>query len=101
MFISISDSEWILKLGPIVRVNHAGGKEQAEEGAVRQVLDDGKVIMDKSKDLLPLLIKGISGEVSVKEENIVPEVVSYQLSDGKWFCIASSNTFGFKASCRK
>jgi len=101
MFISISDNEWILRLGPIVRVNHAGAKEQAEEGAVRQVLDDGKVIMDKAKDLVPLLVKGISGEVSVKEENIVPEVVSYQLSDGKWFCISSSNIFGFKAVCRK
>jgi len=95
----IGDADWIIKLGPITRTNHAGTKKQAEDGAVLQVKEDVKVIMDTAKPLIPLLKKGVvfdSGEPVVKEEVPVPDVVSYQLPDGKWFAIASSKVFGVK-----
>jgi hypothetical protein len=96
----IGDFDWIIKLGPITKTNHAGSRVQAEEGAVQQVKDDVKVIMDIAKSLIPLLSKGVALtggiEPVVKEEVPVPEVVSYELPDGKWFSIATSKVFGFK-----
>ena len=98
--MTIGDPDWIIKLGPITRTNHAGTKKQAEEGAALQVKEDVKVIMDTAKPLIPLLSKGVimAGGVEpvVKEEVPVPEAVSYQLPDGKWFAIATSKTFGVK-----
>ena len=98
--MNIGDPDWIIKLGPITRTNHAGTKKQAEEGAALQVKEDVKVIMDTAKPLIPLLSKGIvlagGAEPVVKEEVPVPEVISYQLPDGKWFAIATSKTFGVK-----
>jgi hypothetical protein len=96
----IGDADWIIKLGPITRTNHAGNRVQAEEGAVLQVKDDVKVIMDTARPLIPLLSKGVilagGAEPVVKEEVPVPEVVSYELPDGKWFSIATSKVFGVK-----
>ena len=98
--MTIGDPDWIIKLGPITRTNHAGTKKQAEEGAALQVKEDVKVIMDTAKPLIPLLSKGVTlaggAEPVVKEEVPVPEVVSYQLPDGKWFSIATSKVFGVK-----
>ncbi len=98
--MTIGDPDWIIKLGPITRTNHAGTKKQAEDGAALQVKDDVKVIMDTAKPLIPLLSKGVifpgGNEPVVKEEVPVPEVVSYQLPDGKWFTIATSKVFGVK-----
>ena len=98
--MTIGDTDWIIKLGPITRTNHAGTKKQAEDGAVLQVKEDVKVIMDTARPLIPLLSKGVilvgGAEPVVKEELPVPEVVSYQLPDGKWFSIATSKVFGVK-----
>ena len=96
----IGDADWIVKLGPITRTNHAGSRAQAEEGAVQQVKDDVKVIMDTARPLIPLLSKGVvlAGGVEpvVKEDVPPPEVVTYELTDGKWFAIATSKVFGIK-----
>lgn len=98
--MNIGEPDWIIKLGPITRTNHAGTKKQAEEGAILQVREDVKVIMETAKPLIPLLMKGVSeGEVA-KEEVPVPEVVSYQLPDGKWFSISSSKVFGVKVKSK-
>lgn len=94
--MNIGEPDWIIKLGPVIRTNHAGTKKQAEEGAVLQVREDVKVIMETAKPLIPLLMKGISEGEAPKEEVPVPEVMSYQLPDGKWFSIASSKVFGVK-----
>ena len=98
--MTIGDPDWIIKLGPITRTNHSGTKKQAEEGAALQVKEDVKVIMDTAKPLIPLLSKGIvlagGAEPVVKEEVPIPESVSYQLPDGKWFAIATSKVFGVK-----
>jgi len=98
--MTIGDPDWIIKLGPITRTNHAGTKKQAEEGADLQVKEDVKMIMDTAKPLIPLLSKGVimagGAEPVVKEEVPVPEAVSYQLPDGKWFAIATSKVFGVK-----
>ena len=94
--MNIGEPDWIIKLGPITRTNHAGTKKQAEEGAVLQVREDVKAIMEIAKPLIPLLMKGISEGEIAKEEIPVPEVVSYQLPDGKWFSIATSKVFGVK-----
>ena len=100
----IGDLDRIIKLRPIIRTNHAGNKEQAEEGALQQVKDDVKALMEQGKGLLPLLQKGFvcaDSEVVVKEEVTVPEVISYELTDGKWFSIAGSKNFGFKLVSKK
>lgn len=98
--MTIGDPDWIIKLGPITRTNHAGTKKQADDGAALQVKEDVKVIMEAAKPLIPLLSKGVilagGAEPVVKEEVPVPEVVSYQLPDGKWFAIATSKVFGVK-----
>ena len=103
--MTIGDPDWIIKLGPITRTNHAGTKKQAEEGATLQVKEDVKVIMEAAKPLIPLLSKGVilagGAEHVVKEEVPVPEVVSYQLPDGKWFAIATSKVFGVKLAAPK
>lgn len=96
----IGDADWIVKLGPITRTNHVGTKKQAEDGAALQVKEDIKVIMDTAKPLIPLLSKGVTltggAEPVAKEEIPVPEVISYELPDGKWFAIATSKVFGVK-----
>ncbi len=98
--MTIGDMDWIIKLGPITRTNHAGTKKQAEEGAALQVKDDVKVIMETAKPLIPLLSKGVTlpggTEPVIKEEVPVPELISYLLPDGKWFAIATSKVFGVK-----
>lgn len=95
----IGDPDWIIKLGPITRTNHASTKKQSEEGVVLQVKEDVKVIMEIARPLIPLLAKGVTcttGDPIVKEEVPVSEVISYQLPDGKWFSIATSKVFGVK-----
>ncbi len=105
MVIECPGSEWIIKLGPISRTNHAGDRAQAEEGALQQVLEDAKEIMEKARPLIPLLQKGAvcAGDCTpeVKEEDPEPQVVSYRLPDGKWFSIATSKVFGVKLECKK
>ena len=98
--------EWIVKLGPISRTNQAVTRKQAEEGAVQQILEDTKALMVKAKELVPLLLKGslcVGGECTPEpeEELAAPQVVSYQLNDGKFFSIASSGFFGLKLVCQR
>lgn len=93
MNIAFTESEWVVKFGPVMRTNHAGSKEQAEEGALRQVSDDVFLVMEKGREVVPFFVKGFTcpsgcGGPEVKEEIAVPKVVSYQLSDGKWFSVA-------------
>ncbi|MBI2267026.1 MAG: hypothetical protein HYU64_18000 [Armatimonadetes bacterium] len=106
MVISCPGSEWIIRLGPIERTNHAGSRIQAKEGALRQVLDDAKEIMEGARPLIPLLQKGAvctngCGEPALREEGPDPQVVCYELPDGKWFAIAASQAFGVKLECKK
>jgi hypothetical protein len=105
VIIDSSGGEWVIKLGPVERTNCEGSREQAEEGAARQLLEDAKEIMEKARTLLPLLVKGAvcpgECEPEVKEESPEPLVVSYHLPDGKWFSIATAKAFGFKLVCRK
>jgi hypothetical protein len=96
----IFDSDWALKFGVIIRTNNANTKEQAEEGAIRQVSEDTKALMEKGKELAKYYIKPgqypTESKPEIKEEIPVPKAVSYQLNDGKWFTIAESGVFGFK-----
>ncbi len=105
MITGFSETDWIIRLGRITRTNHAGGREQAEEGALRQVTDDANTAMEKARELVPFFIKGVTcpsgcAGPEVKDEVPVPKVLSYQLSDGKWFSIASAENFGFKVVCK-
>lgn len=105
MIIGYPDGDWIIKLGPVTKTNHAGSQKQAEEGATQKVLDSVKEIMGKARELAPLVqanaVAGhatcVSGcELTIKEEIPDPQVLSFQLPDGKWFSIATSKTFGMK-----
>lgn len=104
MVIDSANGEWVMKLGPITRTNHAGTREQAEEGALRQLQDAVTEIMEKAKPLIPLLQVGAicPGQCTPKvlDEFPKPLVVSYQLNDGKWFSIADSGNFGVKLGCK-
>lgn len=101
----ISGEEWIIKLGPIERTNEAATKEKAEEGALQKIFEDVKKLQELAKPLIPLLKEGAvcpgGGEPVVKEDGPEPQVVSYQLLDGKWFSIATSGSFGVKLVCKK
>lgn len=105
MVVDSKGGEWIIKLGLITRTNQAGTRKQAEEGALQQLLEDTKALMEKAKELIPLLQKGAvcSGECEpqVQDELPDPQVVSYQLNDGKWFSIATSGAFGMKLVCKR
>jgi len=98
--------EWIIKLGPVERTNHAEKKNFSEDGALLQVKEAVKEIMETAKPLIPLLQKGFTapggfGEPEVKEDPPELEVISYKLPDGTWFSIANSGTFGYKLECKK
>lgn len=100
----IGDLDWIIKLGSITRTNHASSPTQSEEGALEQVKEDVKVIMEQAKSLVPLFLKCVAsdeGEPVVKEEIPVPEVISFELPNGSWFSIAGSKVFGFKLVGKK
>lgn len=103
--IGTPGSDWVLKLGPIYRTNSAGSREICEDGARRQILDDSKVLLDKARELFPLLRKGAvcagGSEPDLQEEEPEAQVFSYQLPDGKWFTLATSNVFGAKLVCRR
>lgn len=105
MVIPGSGSEWIIKLGPITRTNQAANKEQAEEGVLQKISEDVKKLQELAKSLIPLLKEGAvcsgGGEPTEKEDGPEPQVVSYQLLDGKWFSIANSGFFGVKLVCKK
>jgi len=99
-------TEWIIKLGPIERTNYAGSKEQAEEGAIVQIQEGVKEIMDVAKPLIPLLQKDFAvpsgfSEPEVKEDAAEIKVYSYHLPNRSWFAISSSGTFGYKLECKK
>jgi hypothetical protein len=104
MVVDSPGGEWAMKLGPIQRTNHAATREQAEEGALRQLEEAVNEIMEKGRDLVPLLQKGAvcvgACEPSVAEDLAEPKAVSYQLNDGKWFTVAVSGFFGFKLACK-
>jgi hypothetical protein len=97
-------SDWAVKFEEIIRTNNANTKEQAEEGAIRQITEDTKALMEKGKELAKYYIKPgqypTESKPEIKEEVPVPKAVSYQLNDGKWFTIAESGVFGFKIVCK-
>lgn len=105
MVISLPGEEWAIKLGPISRTNQASSRKQAEEGAIGQVKEGVKEIMEAAKPLIPLLLKGAmcAGECEPVAKEDAPEVTvtSYKLDDGKWFTVATSGFFGVKLSCKK
>ncbi len=106
MVIECPGSEWVLKLGPVSRTNTASTREQSVQGALQQIREDTRALLDQAKALLPLLQKGAvcageCGEPEPKEEGIDPQIVSYQLPDGKWFSVASSGIFGYRLVCKK
>ncbi|MDQ7839153.1 MAG: hypothetical protein RDU59_11765 [Thermodesulfobacteriota bacterium] len=105
MVVAHPGEEWVMKLGPISRTNQAKARKQAEEGALAQVEESVKEIMEKVRPAVPLLLKGAvcAGECEPRAKEDPPEmtVVSYQLSNGEWLSIASSGFFGVKASCGK
>lgn len=105
MMLGSSETEWVMKLGPISRTNQAQSREQAESGALQKVDDAVKAIMEKVRPAIPLLKEGAQcsggGMPEVKEE--LPDVLvhSYQLDKGDWFSMASSGAFGVKLVCKK
>jgi len=99
-------SEWIVKLGPVSRINVAGSRKAAEEGALLGIREVVAAVMAKAKDLVPPLQQGAicagdCGEPEVKEVEAKPTLWSYQLPDGKWFSMASSGVFGYQLVCRR
>lgn len=105
MVIKQAGEEWVIKMGPISRTNQAKTMKHAEEGAVAQVEEGVKEIMEKVKPVVPLFLKGAmcAGECTpqVKEDLAEVTVVSYELNNGEWFSIASSGVFGVKLECKK
>lgn len=105
MIVGCPDKEWIIQLGPVTKTNQAGSQKQAEEGAAQKITDAVKEIMDKARELVPLVSSNascVSGcELTIKEEIPDPQVLSFQLPDGKWFSIASSKVFGMKLVSQK
>lgn len=100
------DSEWLVKLGPMERTVHAGTRGQAEEGAKGLLLEAAGEIQRKAADLVPLLMEGLrcrTGCGAPTSDPVSPEaeLESYQLDDGKWFCIARCTAFGYKVACRR
>lgn len=98
--------EWIIKLGPIERTNHAEKEKTAEDGALLKIKDAVKEIMEKAESLVPLLQEGVVApggfcEPVVKEDEPELSVISYELPDGKWFSVASSGTFGYRLEFKK
>jgi hypothetical protein len=106
MVIECPGSEWVIKLGPLSRTNGASTREQASQGALQQVREDSRTLLDQAKSLLPLLEKGAigageCGKPESKEEGISPQIATYQLPDGNWFSVATSGVFGYKLVCKK
>lgn len=100
------DSEWLVKLGPMERTAHAGNRGQAEDGAKALLLEAAGEVHRKAAELVPLLMEGLrcrTGCGTPVSEQVAPEaeLQTYQLDDGKWFCIATCNGFGYKAACRR
>lgn len=105
MIVDSPGGEWVIKIGPVARTNHAGSRKVAEEGAARQALEDARALLEMAKPMIPLLLKGAmcvgDCEPEADVEGPEPQVVSYQLPDGKWFSIAEEKAFGVKLVCRK
>lgn len=99
-------SEWGIRLGPITRNNTANTREQAESGAQQMVLDVANKMLQTSIQLGPDLLTGVAVPTGCKEAELVQEapdveLASYQLPNGSWFTLATSNIFGFKVVCKK
>lgn len=105
MVISCPGEEWAIKMGPITRTNEAATRKQAEDGALQQINEGVKEIMEAAKPLIPLLLKGAScaGDCTPAAKDAGPEAAlqTYMLNNGSWFCIASSGFFGVKIACKK
>lgn len=104
--IECPGSEWIVKLGPVSKVNVAGGRKAAEEGAALQIRETVTAVMAMAKDMVPLLQQGAvcagdCGTPEAREVEAKPSVWSIQLPDGKWFSMASSGVFGYQLVCRR
>lgn len=99
-------SEWLVKLGPMERTAHAGTRGQAEEGARGLLLEAAGAVQRKAAELVPLLMDRLrcpTGCGAPETDEVPPEaeLQSYELNDGKWFCIATCSGFGYKAVCRR
>lgn len=106
MVLGCPDSEWIVKLGPMGRTVHAGTRSQAEDGAKGLLLEAAAAVQKKAADLVPMLMEGVrcgTGCGAPAAEPVAPEVQlqTYELNDGKWFCIALCGSFGYKVSCKR
>ena len=101
-----STSEWGVRIGPIRRNNTAGTRQQAEEGAQRMVMEAANALLQASITLGPELVKGVvaptgCSDPELAQESAEVELSSYQLPNGSWFTLATSNVFGFKVVCKK
>jgi hypothetical protein len=99
-------SQWVIKLGPLERQNGAATREQSEAGARRMVLDAGKALMAKAKEMAPEFLLNVNGPTGAGTPELVEEAAevdlhSYELPNGSWFTLGCSNCFGFKVTCRK
>lgn len=106
MLLGCPGSEWLVKLGPMERTAHAGSRSQAEDGARGLLLEAAQAVQRKAAELVPLLMEGLrcpTGCGAPKGDEVPPEVElqSYELNDGKWFCIASCSGFGYKVICKR
>lgn len=106
MILGCPGSEWLVKLGPMERTAHAGNRAQVEEGARALLLEAADAVHRKAAELVPLLMEGLgcpTGCGAPEVDEVAPEVElqSYELNDGKWFCIATCSGFGYKAVCRR
>jgi hypothetical protein len=105
MAINCPGSEWVLRMGPLTRTNQAGSRQQAVDGALRQVQEAVAQLLGRGRELLPPLVEGARcagncAEPQVQEDPADVSYVAYQLDDGKWFVVATAESFGFKLVCK-
>lgn len=106
MILNCPDKEWLVKLGPITRTNTSRTREQSVQGAIQKVLDAAGPIIEKARELVPMLEQGIvtssgCGEPTVETESPDPKVHSFELPNGDWFSVANSDAFGFRVTSKR
>lgn len=99
-------SEWVLKMGPLQRQNSAGSRELSESGAKQMLLEDATQLLKAVSELKLQLLKGTvcatgCGAPDLIQETPDVELHSFQLPNGSWFSLATSNAFGLKVVCKK